>query len=117
VRVSVSPCGRWLASGSAGGSAFLWDVSRSGAPHRARAWNHPSNSQESWTAGVQLPGRAGEVGAVDWAKDALATCADDGVVRVWRPDVDVLHECMEDPEERAWHWSWANMACNSKAST
>jgi denticleless len=56
---------------------------------------------------VEMRGQKGEVGAVDWAEGCLASCADDGTVRVWRPDVEVHSECVELPEERQWDWSWA----------
>ena len=59
---------------------------------------------------MELRGQTGEVGAMDWADGMLATCADDGTVRVWRPDVDVARQCAEDPEEMKWSWSWA---CNA----
>ncbi|KAH8113389.1 WD40 repeat-like protein [Phellopilus nigrolimitatus] len=84
VRAAVSPCGRWLASGGACGAAFLFD-------------------------GVELKGQEGEVGALDWADGALATCADDGTVRVWRPDVERHRLCTENPEEARWDWSWGKL--------
>ena len=96
VRAALSPCGRWLANGSsADGRVFLFDVSSAGrwASGSARA--------------VVLRGQKGEVGALDWAQDMLATCADDATVRVWRPDVAVHRRCVEDSEEMRWQWSWA----------
>jgi denticleless len=98
VSISVSPCGRWLASGanSKDGKAFIFDVAT-----RPSEINHASR-------GVQLNGQVGEVGAVDWAEDALATCADDGTVRVWRPDVGVYRSCVQQPEETRWDWAWAS---------
>ncbi|TEB35367.1 WD40 repeat-like protein [Coprinellus micaceus] len=98
VSISVSPCGRWLASGanSKDGKAFIFDVAT-----RPSEINHASR-------GVQLNGQVGEVGAVDWAEDALATCADDGTVRVWRPDVVVYRSCVQQPEETRWDWAWAS---------
>lgn len=106
VRVAMSPCGRWLASGGArAGSAFLWDVSNAS---RASAFSHSSSPYRGHERGVQLRGQAGDVVAVDWAADGvLATCADDGTVRVWRADVDVHRHCVEDPEEAKWDWAWA----------
>lgn len=56
---------------------------------------------------VELRGQKGEVGALDWADGMLATGADDGTVRVWRPDVEVYRSCIEDPEEKKWDWSWS----------
>jgi len=65
----------------------------------------PSHAREG--AGVGFKGQVGEVGAVDWAQGMLATCADDGTVRVWRPDVEVYNHCVEKPEESKWDWSWS----------
>lgn len=56
---------------------------------------------------VQLTGQKGEIGAIDWAEGCVASCADDGTVRVWRPELEVYSACVEDPEERRWDWSWA----------
>lgn len=97
IGLSISPCGRWLACGGNGnkGSAFLFDVSNSVRPH--------CRPQPA----VELNGQLGEVGAVDWAQDCLATCADDGTVRVWRPDVDRYHNCRHQPDESRWDWSWS----------
>ncbi|KLO12843.1 WD40 repeat-like protein [Schizopora paradoxa] len=91
VKIGTSPCGRWLASGSSHGSAFLFDV----------------GSGEG--RGVELRGQEGEVGALDWADGALATCADDGTVRVWRPDLDRYRECVDNAEEEQHAWSWAKV--------
>ena len=121
VRISLSPCGRWLASGGTGGSAFLFDVSQSDPLRSGRAYVTP---------GVQLPGQRGEVGALDWANESLATCADDGTVRIWRPDSDIVGQCWESEAlgmcvvrmsrtritsgvlrmgEMRTKWCWANM--------
>ncbi|KAI0080718.1 WD40 repeat-like protein [Panus rudis PR-1116 ss-1] len=98
VRVALSPCGRWLASGGAdNGSVYLFDVSNAGRVEFA----------SSQGPGVQLKGQVGEVGAVDWADGTVASCADDGTVRVWRPDIDTYRRCQEDPKEMEWEWSWA----------
>ncbi|KAF8631293.1 hypothetical protein AX15_002614 [Amanita polypyramis BW_CC] len=102
VGLSVSPCGQWLASGGGTGvkgSAFLFDVANA-----ARPWREQSGSLK----GVELKGQLGEVGAVDWGHDMLATCADDGTVRVWRPDTEVRTRCATEPEESKWDWSWAS---------
>jgi len=99
VRVATSPCGRWLASGGStvsdgSGGVFLYDVS-----------NAPRSSMP--TKGIELKGQRGEVGALDWADGMLATCADDGSVRIWRPDVDVYRKCLQEPEESKWEWCWS----------
>jgi len=100
VRLALSPDGRSLASGSSGtdkgASAFTFDVSQT-----ARA--APPISPDS--AGVELPGQKGEVGGVDWAQDMLATCSDDGIVRVWRFDPEIRQQCDLDAEARL-TWTW-----------
>lgn len=103
VRSAVSPCGRWLASGGAEkGSVFLFDISGSTV---SRWSSHPGDVARR--RGVQLRGQSGEVGVVDWADGVLASCADDGTVRIWRPDLDIFRQCQEDPEEMKWNWKWA----------
>jgi len=96
--MAVSPCGRWLASGNGGrdGSCLLFDVASAGRP-----FAQPE-------AGIELKGQIGEVGAVDWAEGMLATCADDGTVRVWRPDIETYTSCVRSPEEGKWDWSWSS---------
>lgn len=97
VRTSLSPCGRWLASGGAdNGSVYLFDVSNAG-----RVQAGPG------VGVVELRGQKGEVGAVDWAENMVASCADDGTVRVWRPDISTYRQCQEDPEDMKWNWCWA----------
>lgn len=96
VRIRMSPCGRWLASGSArDGKAYAWDVTNAGS------LRHPIS------APVVLSAQKGEVGPVDWAEGSLATCADDGTVSIWRPDAKVAGECRSQPEEKRWNYSWA----------
>ncbi|GJE84910.1 WD40 repeat-like protein [Phanerochaete sordida] len=107
VRAAVSPCGRWLANGGAEkGSVFLFDVACS-ERERMRAVRTGDPGVSARMKGVELRGQKGEVGAVDWAQDMLATCADDGTVRIWRPDLDVSRRCESEPEEMKWNWSWA----------
>lgn len=98
VGLSVSPCGRWLASGGSGkkGSAFLFDVENA-----SRADSVPQH-------GLELQGhQTCEVSAVDWARNMLVTCIDDGTVRVWRPDLETYLDCIENPDERQWDWTWS----------
>ncbi|KAH9947284.1 WD40-repeat-containing domain protein, partial [Amylocystis lapponica] len=97
VRLAAAPCGRWLASGSADGRVLLFDV---GDAASGRGFGGGAGC-------VELRGQTGEVGAVDWAEGMLATCADDGTVRVWRPDVDVYRRCVRESAEMKWGWSWA----------
>ena len=100
VRLALSPDGRSIACGSSGtnrgASAFLFDVSQT-------AVAVPAIFPD--TAGVELPGQKGDVGGVDWAQDMLATCADDGIVRVWRFDPEVRRQCELEDDAR-WTWTW-----------
>jgi denticleless len=115
VRIGISPCGRWLASGSTGGSAYLFDISQSQYPRRA---GHAVNNTRRWE-GIQLPGQRGEVGALDWGYETLATCADDGTVRIWRPELETVSKCWESEvfgigrmsrtELMRPKWCWADM--------
>ncbi|KAH7916159.1 WD40-repeat-containing domain protein [Hygrophoropsis aurantiaca] len=107
VRLATSPCGRWLASGSAGksGTFFMCDISNAGrisASPRATGFSEPTSKI------VEFRGQTSEIGAVDWAAEMVATCADDGTVRVWRPNVEVYRQCVSDPEEQGWQWSWSS---------
>ena len=95
VHVAVSPCGRWLASGGANGSAFVFDVA-----------DRSECEGTGGLKGVELKGQEGEVGALDWSSDSLATCADDGTVRIWRPDVIKHQECLRRPQEAELDWTW-----------
>lgn len=82
VRISLSPCGRWLACGGAEGRTFLFDVAS--APRRG------GREVDCVELSVRNPDwvdeKPGEVGALDWSDGELATCVDDGTVRVWRAD-------------------------------
>lgn len=105
VRIAASPCGRWLASGSTGvganGNIFLYDVSDAGHP------SMKGRGHRTVSTAVELKGQVGEVGALDWAEGMLATCADDGSIRVWRPDLETYKSCVEQPEDKKWEWSWS----------
>lgn len=103
IRLARSSCGRWLASGCSGktGSSFLFDVSN------AARLSASSYSRKSLVTAVELRGQTGEVGALDWAHETLATCADDGTVRVWRPNYDIHQKCSSDPDAERWNWSWS----------
>ncbi|KAJ6539092.1 WD40-repeat-containing domain protein [Mycena capillaripes] len=102
VKLAASPCGRWLASGGAGisGSSFMFDVSNA-----ARA--------SSRQTGIELKGHSGDAGGVDWGFDILSTCWDDGMVRVWRPEIETYRACVENPEDKRWDWCWASVDSQS----
>lgn len=99
VGLSASPCGRWLACGGPDGNSFLFDVHDAG--------NHGVNPSRGVQLGVHQKTK-GEIGSVSWNSEGLATSSDEGVVRVWRPDIDVYRRCQADPETEQWHWDWSN---------
>ena len=71
VKTAFSPCGTHLASGSGDANVYVWRVDR------------PLDDP------AVLAGHQGEVSAVDWSPTefgCLASCADDGVARVWAVD-------------------------------
>lgn len=80
----------------------MWDVENTG-----RIGIGPGGGGDGSKA-VELRGQGGEVGAVDWADGCVASCADDGTVRVWRPDIEAKRRCEEDPEGAKWDWACAN---------
>lgn len=101
IRTSISPCGRWLASGSSGGQVFLWSLDSASPCNKASAvldakWNGEGDVNES--------------GAVDWASDGmLASCSDDRTVRVWRSDLDRAMTCRDEDATARADWAWAEM--------
>ncbi|KAF8915812.1 WD40-repeat-containing domain protein [Mucidula mucida] len=99
VGISVSPCGRWLSCGGPTGNAFLFDV------HNAGRRGVTLGSQAVKLNGG--PEVKGEIGAVDWSAEGVATCSDEGVVRFWRPDIDIHRKCISESEAERWHWDWA----------
>ncbi|KAG1718237.1 WD40-repeat-containing domain protein [Suillus occidentalis] len=105
VRLATSPCGRWLASGSTSraGSLFLFDISNAGRV----APSYGKRADEPISPTVRFSGQSGEIGAVDWARDMVASCADDGTVRIWRPDLEVYQNCISNSEEQKWDWFWS----------
>lgn len=97
--IEASPCGRWLASSGRGqtGNAFIFDVRSAG-----RAFPR-SSADES----VHLQGHFGQAGSLAWDESGgLASCADDGTVRMWRRDEVLRARCEEDPEAAKWNYKW-----------
>ncbi|GJJ07363.1 hypothetical protein Clacol_001565 [Clathrus columnatus] len=90
VKLAASPCGRWLACGSSSGGTYIWDV-----------------NDRSSSSPIELISSTKEVGSLDWAFDTLATCCDDGTVRIWRPNLDIASQCRANPEEEKWNWFWS----------
>lgn len=57
---------------------------------------------------MKLQAEGEEIGATDWSSQHLVTCSDSGVVRSWRPDVDVYNDCLDQPVSSRWYWYWAS---------
>eukprot|EP00096_Caligus_rogercresseyi_P012493 TRINITY_DN5245_c0_g1_i1.p1 TRINITY_DN5245_c0_g1~~TRINITY_DN5245_c0_g1_i1.p1 ORF type:complete len:573 (+),score=146.81 TRINITY_DN5245_c0_g1_i1:131-1849(+) len=78
VRLSLSPDGDYLSSGSSDGSAYIWRVNPASSMHQGRETPFL----------CKLQGHSSEVTCVDWAKGGctLVTCSDDMDHCVWRPD-------------------------------
>ncbi|GAA5983193.1 hypothetical protein JCM10908_000190 [Rhodotorula pacifica] len=73
IRCAVSPCSRFLASGSSSGDITVWDTEGSGRPEEA----------------VRLRGHEIEVGQLDWSHNSLVSAGDDLLVRFWRPNMSM----------------------------
>ncbi|KAG0662509.1 hypothetical protein C6P46_003249 [Rhodotorula mucilaginosa] len=73
IRCAISPCSRFLASGTSGGEILVWDTEGSGSGQEA----------------VSLRGHELEVGQLDWAADSLVSAGDDLLVRFWRPNLAI----------------------------
>ena len=99
IKSAISPCGRWMITGSSDRKAFLYDVSNASRNFEISSW-------EGKGSVVELAGTRSEVGAVDWGHDIFAACYD-RAVRVWRPDVETRRLCEDDSEEQTWNWNWA----------
>lgn len=87
VKLAISPCKQYLASGSTSGSAFLWDIGKTGFAREA--------------VGVELGWQAHgrELGAIAWGADELATCSDDYTTRIWRPSREGYRAAINRQEE------------------
>lgn len=100
VRMALSPCGRWLASGSSGCDAHIYALDgRPALPFVQGA--------VQYRRGVILRKHADEVHGIDWGVNTLAMAADDQLVSIWRHDPEAREKCREDPEAQTWNWHWA----------
>ncbi|KAJ2819890.1 hypothetical protein GGI24_004649, partial [Coemansia furcata] len=90
IATSVSPCGHHLAAGSANGSVVVWELDMYG--------------QNSSKRRAVLQGHIKEAGCVAWypgvEKTQLATCGDDGTMRVWDINAELADTSRADPMKR-----------------
>ncbi|KAL7417701.1 WD40-repeat-containing domain protein [Mrakia frigida] len=95
-RLAMSPCGRYLTSGSARGRVHLWEVGGS--------WTRGCDERER--QGIVLKGDEGgrEIGCVDWGGEGFASVSDDLNVRVWKSN-EVAAAWLKEEKEAA-EWSW-----------
>ncbi|KAK4056692.1 hypothetical protein OIO90_002244 [Microbotryomycetes sp. JL221] len=89
VRVAVSPCSRYIVSGSSNGNMFMWDAQGPG------------------TDAVRIQGHEKEVSGLSWAKDRIVSCSDDHLIRVWQfnPQVARARRSSLSAPENRWRWS------------
>lgn len=75
IRAKFSPCGRFVASGSADSKVYLWD-------------SYQDSEFGKLDPFLQLDGhRGGDAAGVDWCKTEpfkLVTCSDDSTAKVWK---------------------------------
>ncbi|KAJ2389370.1 hypothetical protein H4S02_002398 [Coemansia sp. RSA 2611] len=104
VGTAMSPCGRHLAAGSSTGSVVVWELDRFGTNASGRR--------------AVLQGHAKEAGCVAWNPDStrleLATCGDDGILRVWHEDALLAESASRDPVNRC-SWGFSRLACSPPA--
>lgn len=86
IKNSVSPDGRYIASGSNDNKAYIWSV-----------------GSKQTSPLVTLNGHAAEVTGIDWCKAGhlkMVTCSDDATFRVWK--LHPQHYSHSDPQLRGW---------------
>ncbi|KAJ2801678.1 hypothetical protein H4R20_003581 [Coemansia guatemalensis] len=87
---AASPCGRHLAAGSSNGNVVVWELDRFGCNSSGRR--------------AVLQGHTKEAGCIAWypGKDRaqLATCGDDGILRIWDENQMLADAAQTDPAKR-----------------
>ncbi|WVQ84543.1 hypothetical protein IAT38_006697 [Cryptococcus sp. DSM 104549] len=99
LRLSISPDGRYLASGSCRGGLMTWDTQARG-----------EETQKATRLGLGMGGvgwpehKDREICAVDWGKDMVAASADDLATRIWRENRVAARYLKEDPMAASEEW-------------
>ncbi|KAJ1859869.1 hypothetical protein LPJ73_001647 [Coemansia sp. RSA 2703] len=93
---AASSCGRYLAAGSATGAVVVWELDRFGT--------NSSNRR------AVLEGHMRDAGCVAWnpQRTQLASCADDGLMRLWDLDADEVERGKADVASRC-RWGFAKI--------
>ncbi|KAJ2783721.1 hypothetical protein H4R18_001559 [Coemansia javaensis] len=96
IGLAASPCSRFLAAGSTTGSVVVWELDQLGRNSSRRR--------------AVLQGHAKEAGCVAWypgrERVQLATCGDDGILRVWEENALLAEAGRADPAARcSWGFS------------
>ncbi|KAJ2508184.1 hypothetical protein IWW47_000743 [Coemansia sp. RSA 2052] len=98
IATSASPCGRHLAAGSSNGSVVVWELDMYG--------------QNSSKRRAVLQGHIKEAGCVAWYPGAertqLATCGDDGTMRVWDINTELADVARADPMRQC-RWGFTSI--------
>ncbi|KAJ2759532.1 hypothetical protein IWQ56_005715, partial [Coemansia nantahalensis] len=104
IGLAASPCGRHLAAGSSSGSVVVWELDRLGANSSGRR--------------AVLQGHVKEAGCVAWypggERVQLATCGDDGILRVWDENSHLAAAAQSDPMRRC-SWGFSRIASGAPA--
>lgn len=75
--MAMSPCRRWVAAGGMFGTVVVFNIEKLGCVGDKTV--RPDS--------ISLDAQNGEVNGISWSDHSIATCADDGTVRVWCTDI------------------------------
>lgn len=104
IRLALSPCGRYLSSGSARGGVASWAVDTRETGGGGGGGSEAVRLRMGMGGSAWAAGREREMGAVDWGRDVLAACADDLATRIWRADPERAKAIGEDPKGENEGW-------------
>ncbi|KAJ2161307.1 hypothetical protein GGF46_001568 [Coemansia sp. RSA 552] len=98
ITAAASPCGRRVAAGSSNGDVVVWELDSFGQNSSARR--------------AVLQGHAKEAGCVAWYpgrdRTQLATCGDDGTLRLWDENPSLAESARSDPA-RSCTWGFSSV--------
>lgn len=119
IRVAVSPCSRYIASGSSEGGVYTWDTEGGGQDGVRMAGHEKETSGLDWGGKGKVSCSASKLGTVrPKLTDTpmlvqLASCSDDSLVRVWgfnsavamQRRAELLDQSETGSREVGWKWS------------